>query len=153
MTERYMTHHVTGLSDAEVEVNRNRYGRNILTPPEREPVWLQFIDKFKDPLIVILMVAGIMSIGIAFYEYYCLHQGPGVFFEPVGIFMAIILATGLAFYFELEAAKEFELLNKISDDEPSHYNECGHYVAPSADESAQTVKLFPEGSFLTGIDL
>ena len=107
-----------GLSDGEVAENRKKYGVNILTPPEKKPLWKQFIAKFSDPLIVILLVAGIASVGISFYEYLGLHQSPDVFFEPVGIFAAILLATGLSFFFEVKASKEFEILNKVNDDEP-----------------------------------
>lgn len=64
------------------------------------------------------MIAGILSIGISFYEYFGLHEGGAVFFEPIGIFVAILLATGLAFYFELKADKEFTILNQVNDDEP-----------------------------------
>ena len=59
-----------------------------------------------------------MSIGISFYEYFGLGEGGEVFFEPAGIFVAILLATGLAFYFELQADKEFTILNQVNDDEP-----------------------------------
>lgn len=80
---------------------------------------MRFLEKFKDPLIIILLVAGALSIGIACYEYYALPDtGATVFFEPLGIFIAIFLATGLAFYFEARADKEFAILNQVNDDEP-----------------------------------
>lgn len=107
-----------GLSEAEVEDSRRLHGSNVLTPAARQPWWKLFLAKFSDPLIVILLVAGVLSIAISFYEYFVLGQGSQVFFEPVGIFMAIILATGLAFLFELKAEKEFAILNKVNDDEP-----------------------------------
>lgn len=109
--------HYIGLTDAEVLESRKKYGVNILTPPEKEPLWKQFLEKFTDPLIIILMIAGVLSIGISFYEYFGLNEGFTVFFEPIGIFVAILLATGLAFYFELEADKEFAILNQVNDDE------------------------------------
>ncbi len=109
--------HYIGLTDAEVLKSRKMYGVNILTPPEREPLWKQFLEKFTDPLIIILMIAGVLSIGISFYEYFGLNEGFTVFFEPIGIFVAILLATGLAFYFELKADKEFAILNQVNDDE------------------------------------
>lgn len=111
-------HLYKGLSDAEVLESRRECGVNILTPPEKEPLWRRFLDKFGDPLIIILLIAGALSIGISCYEYFSLDQGAGVFFEPIGIFIAILLATGLAFIFELKADKEFALLNQVSDDEP-----------------------------------
>ncbi len=115
MTEK---HHYTGLSDAQVEESRLRNGANILTPPEKDPLWKRFLEKFEDPLIIILLIAGALSIGISCYEYWGLGEGGGVFFEPVGIFIAILLATGLAFIFELKADREFALLNQVNDDEP-----------------------------------
>lgn len=107
-----------GLTDAEVKESRQKYGVNILTPPAKKSLFLQFLEKFKDPLIMILIVAGVLSVIISLYEYFGLNEGAGVFFEPAGIFMAIILATGLSFYFEAKADKEFALLNQVSDEEP-----------------------------------
>ena len=110
--------HYTGLSAQEVEASRKEHGENVLTPPAKKPIWLQFLDKFKDPLIIILILAGVLSIGISFYEYLGLGHGAAVFFEPGGIFVAILLATGLSFYFEYQADKEFAILNQVNDDEP-----------------------------------
>ncbi len=112
--------HLTGLTDVQVLESRKKHGSNVLTPPEKEPLWKKFLEKFSDPLIMILMIAGVFSVGISFYEYFglSLNQDAEVFFEPVGIFVAILLATGLAFYFELQADKEFNILNQVNDDEP-----------------------------------
>ena len=110
--------HYAGLTEQEVTESRLKYGSNLLTPPEKEPLWRQFLDKFRDPLIIILLVAGVLSVGISCYEYWGLDEGSGVFFEPVGIFIAILLATGLSFYFEMKADKEFEVLNRVNDEEP-----------------------------------
>lgn len=117
-----------GLTAAQVEESRALHGSNVLTPPKRESVWMLFLKKFTDPLIIILLIAGFLSIGISFYEFYGLHEGKQVFIEPVGIFMAIILATALAFIFEYRAEKEFAILNKVSDDEPVQAVRDGHYV-------------------------
>ena len=108
-----------GLSEAEVAESRVKYGTNILTPPAKEPLWKKFLGKFADPLIRILIVAAVVSVGISFYEFFG-HEGAGmeVFLEPIGIIVAILLATGLSFYFEMKADKEFELLNQVNDDEP-----------------------------------
>ena len=111
-------HHYTGLTAREVAQSRSKYGENVLTPPAKAPLWLQFLYKFRDPLIIILLIAGALSILISCYEYFGLGDGPTVFFEPVGIFVAIMLATGLSFYFEYQADKEFAILNKVNDDEP-----------------------------------
>ena len=107
-----------GLSEAQVAESRRSHGANVMSPPPKDPLWKQFLEKFEDPLIIILLIAGALSIGISCYEYWGLGEGAGVFFEPIGIFIAILLATGLAFYFELRADKEFSLLNQVNDDEP-----------------------------------
>lgn len=107
----------TGLTNAEVLESRRKNGVNVLTPPEKDPWWKEFLDKFSDPLIIILLVAGILSIGISFYEYFGLGQDWKVFFEPIGIFVAIGLATTLAFIFEQRANKAFQILNQVNDDE------------------------------------
>jgi len=120
--------HYKGLTDEEVSVSRRQNGVNILTPPEKEPLWKRFLKKFSDPLIIILMIAGALSIGISFYEYYALGLGATVFFEPVGIFIAIIIATGLSFFFELKADREFAILNQVNDDEPVQVIRNGNAV-------------------------
>jgi len=113
-----VTEHITGLFPDQIVESRALYGSNILTPPVKESLWRQFLKKFADPLIIILMVAGILSIGISFYEYFGLGHSWQVFFEPAGIFVAIMLATTLAFVFELKAEREFTILNQVNDDEP-----------------------------------
>lgn len=117
-----------GLSSEEVSESRVKYGVNVLTPPEKESLFMKFLGKFKDPLIIVLLIAGVLSIGISFYEYYGLNEGPTVFFEPVGIFMAILLATGLAFIFEVKADREFAILNQVNDDEPVYVIRDGNAV-------------------------
>ncbi len=113
-----MEYRYKGLSDSEVSASRTSHGANLLTPPPSVPAWRKFMVKLKDPLIIILLIAGVLSLCISFYEYYATDAGGAAFFEPVGIFMAVILATGLAFYFEQQADKEFELLNQVNDDDP-----------------------------------
>ena len=109
---------IKGLTDAEVAESRRRHGDNVLTPPEKESLWRKFLTKLTDPLIIILLVAAALSVGISFYEYFGLGHDATVFLEPVGILMAVILATGLAFLFETKADREFDILNKVNDDEP-----------------------------------
>lgn len=109
---------LTGLTDAEVVESRRLHGDNVLTPPAKEPLWRKFIAKLTDPLIIILLVAAALSIGIAFYEYFGLGHDATAFLEPVGILLAVVLATGLAFIFETKADREFDILNKVNDDEP-----------------------------------
>ena len=109
--------HYVGLTDAQVLESRKKHGGNRLTPPEKESLWKLYFEKFEDPLIVILMVIGFFAIGVSCYEYWGLGEKFAVFFEPIGIFVAILLATGLGFYFELKAQKEFTLLNQVNDEE------------------------------------
>ena len=109
---------LNGLSQKEVEENRKEHGINVMTPPPGIPAWKKFIEKFNDPMIIILIVAGFLSSGISLYEWRWLGHGADAFIEPVGIFIAILLASGLSFYFEQKADKEFDLLNKVNDDEP-----------------------------------
>lgn len=121
-----MKQHEVGLTDAEVLESRQEYGSNVFSEPEKVPLWKRFLDKFSDPLIVILLIAGVLSIGISFYEYFSLQESSVVFFEPVGIFVAIILATGMAFLFEMKADREFAVLNQVNDEEPVIVIRNGH---------------------------
>ncbi|MDE6499899.1 MAG: hypothetical protein K2K83_04260, partial [Rikenella sp.] len=99
-----------GLSSAEVERSRAEHGSNSLTPPARTPLWRLFLEKFTDPVIRILLIAAFLSLGIAVVqdEYY----------ETIGIFCAIFLATGVSFWFEVDAARKFDILNQVNDDSP-----------------------------------
>lgn len=108
--------HYTGLSDAQVAESRQKYGENTLTPPEKESLWSQFLEKFTDPIILILLIALLLSVGVACYEYFGEGKTISVFFEPAGILLAVLLATGVGFWFELSANKKFEILNKVNDD-------------------------------------
>lgn len=100
--------HLTGLSDKEVSDSREAHGDNILSPAEREPLWKLFLEKFEDPIIRILLIATFLSLGISFIHW--------EFAETIGIICAIILATGVAFWFEMDANKKFDVLNKVNDD-------------------------------------
>ena len=106
-----------GLTTSQVTESRHKHGVNVLSAPAQTPWWKEFLSKFADPLIVILLIAGVLSIGISFYEYFGLDKSWKVFFEPGGIFMAIGLATTLAFIFEQRANKAFKILNRVNDDE------------------------------------
>ena len=92
-------------------------GKNIIPPPERPSLFWAFIDKFKDPLIVVLLVVFVFSVGVAYYE---VRQGGSLqlFLEPAGVLVALLLATGVGFIFEVKAEREFEVLNEVNDDEP-----------------------------------
>ena len=106
-----------GLNAKQVEESRDEHGFNVLTPPKKESVFHQFLGKFKDPIIQILLIALALSIGVAVYQYFTTDEGIGVLFEPMGIFLAIMLATGVGFVFELNANKKFDVLNKMDDEE------------------------------------
>lgn len=100
--------HHSGLTDEQAEASRQKYGKNILTPPVRTPLWKLFLEKFKDPIIRILLVAALLSLIISI-----IHNE---YAETIGIFAAIFLATGVAFWFEMDANRKFELLNQVNDD-------------------------------------
>ena len=127
--------HYTGLTDAEVLESRSKHGVNILTPPKKDSLWKKFFEKLVgpfgrfikgwengDPLIFILEIAALLSIAIACSEYWGWFglepKGSSVVLEPVGILLAIFLATGVAFYFEVKADKAFAILNQVNDEEP-----------------------------------
>lgn len=100
--------HYTGLNSEQVLENRKKYGNNLLTPPKRDPLWKLFLEKFEDPIIRILLIAAFLSLGIAFVH--------NEFAETIGIFCAIFLATGVAFWFEMDANKKFDILNQVNDE-------------------------------------
>ena len=105
-----------GLSESSQKVIDGR-GGNIIPLPEKRSVWLRYLDKFKDPLIIILLVILCLSCIVTGYEYF-LHPDPKLFFEPAGVMMAILLSTGIGFIFENKAEKEFDVLNQVKDDRP-----------------------------------
>ena len=102
------TKHYSGLNDSEVQQSRKQFGENIITPPPHTPLWKLFLEKFKDPIIRILLVAAVLSLIISI-----MHNE---YAETIGIFFAIFLATGVGFWFEMDANKKFELLNQVNDD-------------------------------------
>ena len=108
-------HHI-GLTDAQVIENRRLYGENILTPPPKKSIWMQFFEHLSDPIIVILLIALGLSIGVASYEFFSELATFRIFLEPAGILIAILLATVVGFCFELSANKKFDILNKVNDD-------------------------------------
>ncbi len=109
-----------GLTDKQVLESRSMHGTNLLTPPKKIPLCKKFLKKFNDRLILILLVASVLSVGISCYEFCYAGKEALVFFEPAGIFVAVFLATGLSFFFEMKADKEFAILNEISDEEAVH---------------------------------
>lgn len=110
------THHYSGLTDSQVAESRQKFGENTLTPPQKESLWKLFLEKFKDPIILILLVALLLSIGVACYEFFGEGEPVSVFFEPAGILVAVLLATCVGFWFEYSANKKFEILNQVNED-------------------------------------
>jgi Ca2+-transporting ATPase len=102
--------HLKGLTSVEVEASRQAHGSNILTPPERDPIWKQFLEKFDDPIIRILIAAAIIAIAVGIFE--------GNALEGFGIIVAILLATTVAFLNEYKANQEFNILNQMNDEVP-----------------------------------
>lgn len=106
--------HLKGLTDEQVLASREKYGSNILTPPKKESLWKLFLEKFEDPIVRILIIAAFLSLAIAVFEH--ISKGEGHYAETIGIFCAIFLATGVAFWFEMDANKKFDVLNQVNDD-------------------------------------
>lgn len=98
-----------GLTDEQVALSRNEHGANILTPPKRASLWALYIDKYRDPIIQILIVAAAVSLIFSFIN--------GEFLETLGIFLAIILATTIGFYFERDAARKFDVLTTLGEEQ------------------------------------
>ena len=99
-----------GLTDEQVKQSRQQHGKNVLTPPQRTSLWKLYLDKYRDPIIQILLVAAFVSLILAFIEKN--------FMETIGIFVAVFLATTVGFYFERDAAKKFNLLTALSEEQP-----------------------------------
>ena len=99
-----------GLTDEQVKQSRELHGKNVLTPPQRTSLWKLYLDKYRDPIIQILLVAAFVSLILAFIEKN--------FMETIGIFVAVFLATTVGFYFERDAAKKFNLLTALSEEQP-----------------------------------
>ena len=138
------TQQFIGLTSEQVIKNRRDFGANTLTPPRKDSLLKRFLEKLTgpfghllpgwedgDPLVFILEIAAVLSIFISCAEYYGWmglesDNGMGVFFEPIGILMAIVLATGIAFIFELKADREFNLLNQVNDEQQVKVVRDGH---------------------------
>ena len=111
---------VRGLTEQQVRENRERWGENTLTPPERTSMWKLYIEKYNDPIIKILLVAAAISLGLAVIE--------NDFVEAIGIFLAIFFATTVGFYFERDAARRFEELTALGEEQPVKVVRGGHVV-------------------------
>ena len=109
-----------GLSDNEVAKSRQEHGENTLTPPKRTPLWKLYLDKYKDPIIKILLVAAVVSLALASVK--------GEYIETIGIILAIILATSIGFWFEMDAAKKFNVLTALGEESPVKVRRGGKVV-------------------------
>ena len=99
-----------GLTAKEVEASKQAHGENVLTPPKRTPLWKLYIEKYNDPIIKILLVAALVSLGLAVIN--------GEYIETIGIILAIILATTVGFVFEMDAARKFHSLTALGEEQP-----------------------------------
>ncbi len=100
-----------GLTEREVAESRKKYGSNILTPPKRRNPLILYLRSFKDPIILLLVVAAFASLALSIFQS---HE----YGETIGIFCAIFLSTGIGFIFEYDANRKFEALQKINDEDP-----------------------------------
>ena len=101
---------------SDSDIVKKGKGQNIIPEPKPRSLWLEYLDKFKDPLIIILCVILVLSCGVTAYEIAQSHDYK-LLFEPAGILMAILLSTGIGFYFEVRANREFKVLNKVRDED------------------------------------
>lgn len=101
---------INGLSAAQVLESRRLHGSNVLTPPKKTPWWRLYIEKYEDPMIRILLVAAVISLGLSLVT--------GNYLETLGIIIAVFFATTVGFYFELDANRKFDMLNALSEEQP-----------------------------------
>ena len=113
-----MSRKIHGLSAAEVLESRQRHGENVLTPPRRQSMWRLYLKKYQDPMVRILLVAAVVSLCLAFVK--------GDFVETIGIIMAVLLATTVGFYFERDAARRFDVLTQLGEEQSVRVLRDGH---------------------------
>ena len=131
-----------GLSTDQVEEFRRKYGANAMTPPVREPLWKQYLEKFDDPIIKILLLAA----GVSFIV--SMVKGGGIL-DIIGIIIAILLATGIAFINEYRSSREFDVLNAHRDDVAVKVIRNGHPASvPSRDIVVGDLVLLEAGDAL-----
>ena len=110
MIEKETDNRRKGLTAEEVEQSRAQHGDNLLTPPARPSLWKLYLEKLQDPVVKVLLVAAACSLCIAVVE--------NDYTETIGILAAILLATGIAFGFEYDANRKFDLLNAVNEETP-----------------------------------
>ena len=132
------TDHRIGLTDEEVLQSRSKHGDNVLTPPKRPSLWKLYLEKFEDPVVRVLLVAACFSLLISIFE--------NEYAETIGIILAILLATGIGFYFEYDANKKFDLLNSVNEETPVKVLRNGQVqVIPRKDVVVGDVVLLETG--------
>ena len=99
-----------GLTAREVEQSRVKHGENVLTPPRRQSMWRLYLEKYNDPMVRILLVAALVSLVLAFVK--------DDYIETLGIIAAVLLATTVGFYFERDAARKFDVLTQLGEEQP-----------------------------------
>ena len=99
-----------GLTAREVEQSRIKHGENVLTPPRRQSMWRLYLEKYNDPMVRILLVAALVSLALAFVK--------DDYIETLGIIAAVLLATTVGFYFERDAARKFDVLTQLGEEQP-----------------------------------
>ena len=99
-----------GLTAREVEQSREKHGENVLTPPRRQSMWRLYLEKYNDPMVRILLVAALVSLVLAFVK--------DDYIETLGIIAAVLLATTVGFYFERDAARKFDVLTQLGEEQP-----------------------------------
>ena len=104
-----MTERQRGLTAAEVAQSRQEHGENVLTPPKRQSMWRLYLEKYQDPMVRILLVAAVVSLLLSLVK--------NDFIETIGIIAAIILATTVGFVFERDAARKFDMLNQLGEEQ------------------------------------
>ena len=136
--ETCKTGSLCGLDNDRVEKSRKQHGSNTLTPPKRDSLWRQYMEKYKDPIIQILLVAAAISLVLAFIE--------NDFVETIGIFIAIFLATTIGFVFEVDAAKKFDVLTALGEEQPVKVRRNGHVAEiPRKDVVVDDIVLIETG--------
>ncbi len=114
---KVFTDYKKGLTSQQVEQSRRENGDNVMTPPQKESLWSLFMEKFQDPIIRILLITLLLSLTVSLYQYFTGCRESRLLLEPLGIFLAVMLATGVGFAFELSAKRKFDVLNKAKDEE------------------------------------
>ena len=125
-------------------------GANIIPPPERESLWKGYIGKFKDPIIIVLLVVFLFSIAVSTYEVFYQGAAASSYIEPLGVLIALLLATGIGFWFEVRAAREFDVLNQVKNKRNVKVirkigNKCRTFYVPKHDIVVGDIVLLESG--------